>query len=549
MRYKGLARVTQRRARKGFNLKYNPDSHWSSAFYKTLDFLQTKDGCDILNFGRDDQAGFRLDTMATHRLHSTLSVKDKECVTTYTDYTNKYPATLQTTSYNFVATETTGEICCGVVKAPGIHKKGAAQHFADLQMLEQKEVSRPAFINPATNMPKHIECVRVDGGFDEGPPHQEVQYWWTRRHIEAETVVTMITSRNSGASYRNRVELQNGCLALGHSNLFIPSTLNCSCLTQSGRVDEGKLRENLESAIDVYIARVDGTPCASTEIHLFKGEDSTEYQKENELLKIYVKGSKSAKAKLEKEHSVMYDKFKATLDIRDRHIRKHFPIKYAFILRCCYQDECSHPICAQGKMEEITWYRGGPSIDYLPLPIPDPEHPFNGTGCNKCSGSCSGHYIDVSDVLQIFDERGHLPPCAQPPSTVLLDTYKKYKCVPPDAVVQEMSEATLLPLEETRMWFNHLHAISENRKAGAKKAAEKRRANTKTNRANAQDKDIDGLCCECGSEDPPGDKDNVVWLSCDGCLKWFHVNCLGLDIGIEAARNLDWCCLSCNERW
>ena len=28
-RYKGLAQVTSRRARKGFNIRYNPDSHWS----------------------------------------------------------------------------------------------------------------------------------------------------------------------------------------------------------------------------------------------------------------------------------------------------------------------------------------------------------------------------------------------------------------------------------------------------------------------------------------------------------------------------------------
>ena len=30
-RYKGLAKVTSRRARKDFLLKYNPDAHWSSA--------------------------------------------------------------------------------------------------------------------------------------------------------------------------------------------------------------------------------------------------------------------------------------------------------------------------------------------------------------------------------------------------------------------------------------------------------------------------------------------------------------------------------------
>ncbi len=39
-RYKGVAKVTSRRARKGFmlkyNLKYNPDAHWSAAFYRNL---------------------------------------------------------------------------------------------------------------------------------------------------------------------------------------------------------------------------------------------------------------------------------------------------------------------------------------------------------------------------------------------------------------------------------------------------------------------------------------------------------------------------------
>ena len=102
--------------------------------------------------------------------------------------------------------------------------------------------------------------------------------------LEAETVVTLVSSRNSGASFRNRVELQNGCLALGHANIFIPSTLNGSCLTSSGGVDQNMLRKNLESAIDVYISRVDGAPCASTEIHLYKGVNSAKYQEKNEVL-------------------------------------------------------------------------------------------------------------------------------------------------------------------------------------------------------------------------------------------------------------------------
>lgn len=76
-----------------------------------------------MNLGRDDQAGFRLDTMATHKLQKTLCLKECQTLTTYTDYVTKYPSTLQTTSYNFPATLTTGELCAGVVKAAPVHKK------------------------------------------------------------------------------------------------------------------------------------------------------------------------------------------------------------------------------------------------------------------------------------------------------------------------------------------------------------------------------------------------------------------------------------------
>ena len=78
------------------------------------------------------------------------------------------------------------------------------------------------FINPLIEKPKEVECIRVDGATDEGPGHNEIQFWWTLRHMQRPTVVTLVTARSNGASYLNRVELQNGCLALGHANLFIP---------------------------------------------------------------------------------------------------------------------------------------------------------------------------------------------------------------------------------------------------------------------------------------------------------------------------------------
>ena len=62
----------------------------------------------------DDAAGFHLDTLTTSKQYSKPSVKGSD-ILTRTDYVHKYPSTLQT-SYNFAATETTSEICVGIVK-------------------------------------------------------------------------------------------------------------------------------------------------------------------------------------------------------------------------------------------------------------------------------------------------------------------------------------------------------------------------------------------------------------------------------------------------
>ena len=66
IRYQGVANVVHKRARKAFNIHFYRDQHWSAAFYSTLNIIQYTDGRDIMNLGRDDQAGFSLDTMAIH---------------------------------------------------------------------------------------------------------------------------------------------------------------------------------------------------------------------------------------------------------------------------------------------------------------------------------------------------------------------------------------------------------------------------------------------------------------------------------------------------
>ena len=91
---------------------------------------------------------------------------------------------LQITCYNFSATGTNNEVCVGVVKARKVHEKNPAQHAADLADLETKAELQHVFNNPFTGSPNSIDCIRVDGTSDEGPGHEEVQYFWTKRHIE-----------------------------------------------------------------------------------------------------------------------------------------------------------------------------------------------------------------------------------------------------------------------------------------------------------------------------------------------------------------------------
>lgn len=143
-----------------------------------------------------------------------------------------------------------------MVKTPGTFPKNPAQHTADLEMLNSLDSFKHVFTDLSSKEPKAIECIRVDGARDEGPGHEEVQYWWTLRHIQAKKFATLVTSKSSGSSYLNRVELQNGCLSRGHSNLFIPSTLGGSPVDpNTGNVDKEKLKHNHTRAIDIYIEK------------------------------------------------------------------------------------------------------------------------------------------------------------------------------------------------------------------------------------------------------------------------------------------------------
>lgn len=544
-RYKGLAQVVQRRARKGFTIKYNPDVHWSAALYRGLDDIQYTDGSNIMNFGPDDQSGFRLDTMSTNKQHATLCLRDKPPLTTCVDYVNRYPSVLQTTSYNFPSTKTTGEICVGVVKAQKLFPKNPAQHFADLLMVEEKSEVKPAFINHTTGKEKDIECVRVDGAGDEGPLHEEVQYWWTKRHFQKGNRAMLISARNSGSSYQNRVELQNGCLSLGHANVFIPSTLHGSCI-ENGEVNDEILFKNLDTAIDVYISRVDQAPCAETVIHLWKGADSKSYQEERKAVNTFLKGKKDEKQHLQEEKPELLRYIQMIWGLRAKHMTPNLPNQYLFFLQCCYEKDCVHRLCQTGVKERELWYPHGPSISYLPLPTPDPTRPYGNSQCKECSGFCAGHYMKPEQLVNHVGDDGKVVGNTKPPSQVILESFKTNKGIPNDRIVETLSKQVLLPIDEVMMWLKHLKNVQQNRAKGAQKAAATRKKNKNANIVNEDvESNQEDVCYACRQDEPPDTEElgteTITWIGCETCARWFHTLCVDMTETVPD----EWCCPVC----
>ena len=371
-------------------------------------------------------------------------------------------------------------------------------------MLMEKEDLHAVFHLP-DGKPKGILCARVDGAMDEGPSHEEVQFFWTLDHLRNERIATLITARSSGSSFLNRVELQNGCLTRGHANLFIPSTLTGNCM-EEGHLNQDVLRQSLELAIDVYLDRVNMCPCGDGFFQLFKGSDSTLQQAHREKLK----GSRKKKEELKRNDPDVYSLFDSIWKIRERHMVTGYPRQYIYFLLCCYQDGCEHPRCKAevGKdPSSISWYLGGPSIKSIPLPVPDPDRPWNNTVCSDCNGFCAGHYLEPKKALVA----GNAAPCS-PPSIVIEKAFKSGHCVE-----DELAKEVLLPSNEVNMWIEHLKAVAENRKKGAAKAAKTRRANQRQASGETEES-----CGVCGDKYQEETEEIEYWIACDRCCKWFH---------------------------
>ena len=374
---------------------------------------------------------------------------------------------------------------------------------------------------------KSIECIRVDGASDEGPGHEEIQFMWAARHLSKGTIATLVTARNSGSSYLNRVELQNGCLAVAHANVFIPSTLGGSCM-DGNTLNKEKYERNMNLATDVYINRVNECSCGDTVIHLYRGADSSEQQTTRAYLLQYLKGSKQQVEKLKKEKPNLYAYFEQVWKIRQSHSVPNLPGQYAFVLICCLNTQCSHPICKKGDLSELPkWYDGGPSISTFPLPIPDPQRCWGSSNCTDCSGPCTGHFLKPMDALS-----SSLSPMV-PPSVILKEAFDALEKYPPEeSLYLQLAQRTLLKVEEVKIWLEHLNTIKQNRKRGAAKAAEtrKRKAREKQKATKQGSEYYCGACHEPYLEFTEAEEQ---WIGCESCDTWYHFVCLGITVAPE----------------
>ncbi len=183
-----------------------------------------------------------------------------------------------------------------------------------------------------------------------------------------------------------------------------------------------------------------------------------------------MKGTIAQKKALKRDKPSLYAYCEQVWQIRKSHIIAGLPLQYVFFLVCCLQQGCPHPVCSSGKVSELPlWFDSGPSISYLPLPVPDPSRPYGNPNCNECKGFCCGHFMKAKDTLMSQS----LP--MTPPSITLKEEFDNMKYPPSELVYTDLSKKVMLPIEEVNMWLDHLQTIRENRKKGALKAAETRR--------------------------------------------------------------------------
>lgn len=92
-----------------------------------------------------------------------------------------------------------------------------------------------------------------------------------------------------------------------------------------------------------------------------------------------------------------------------------------------------------------------------------------------------------------------------------------------DDQMRELARKTLLSIDEVQWYIEHLEKVHENRKKGARKAAE-----TRARKKQQESKSESESSVKCGvcDQDWQEETDEVeTWIQCEVCEVWFHCHC------------------------
>ena len=139
----------------------------------------------------------------------------------------------------------------------------------------------------------------------------------------------------------------------------------------------------------------------------------------------------------------------------------------------CYEVDCIHPLCREGRPKEDTWFPGGPSLSYLPIPIPDVKSQI----CEKCGQKCSGHYLQLVEHIEHVRQNGFGDCQFKPPKSVIEEASKdkaKKNAIFTNEELLALAENCCLPVPDVRMWVEHVNDIVSRRKARATERSRKK---------------------------------------------------------------------------
>lgn len=114
-----------------------------------------------------------------------------------------------------------------------------------------------------------------------------------------------------------------------------------------------------------------------------------------------------------------------------------------------------------------------------------------------------------------------LPPMKKTPSAILKEVFGSLKNYPPsDSLYSDLSKKVMLPVDEVKIWLDHLMSIRENRRKGAIKAAETRKKSRNTSVPAEATRESDYQCGVCHALYQDFTDTEEQWIGCEACDSW-----------------------------